>query len=162
PAAVALLARLTMRSLSMSRALRVGWMLLALGVSASGAAFLAGVGDDQGANRPAHRGRAAKADTPAGQPDPAPAADGRLRIRVVAAATGKPIEGASVSWRLRINQGKSQDTKSTTNGDGRALLEWPRGATLNDLEVTVRKTGFVSYFINWKDSAHPLRLPALK
>ncbi len=72
PATVILLARSTMRSLSMSRALRVGWMLLALAVSASGAAILAGVGDDQGANGPASGGSAAKADTPANRPDSCP------------------------------------------------------------------------------------------
>ena len=162
PAAVVLLARSTMRSLSMSRILRVAWILLAVGVSASGAAILAGVGDDRGANRPAPGGRAARADTAAERPNPAPAADGPLEIRAVAAATGKPLEGASVSWRLWINHGKHQDTKSTTNGDGLAVLNWPGGATVNGLEVTVRKAGFVSYFINWKDSAHPLHLPAFK
>ncbi len=161
-AAVAVLARSTMRSLSMSRTLRVAWILLAVGVSAAGAAILAGVGDDQGANRPAAGGPAAKAGTPAERPDPAPAADGRLELRVVAAATGQPVEGASVSWRLRINQEKSKNTKSTTNGNGRAVLEWPRGATVNGLEVTVREAGFVAYFINWNDRAHPLRLPAFK
>ena len=162
PAAAALLARSTIRSLSMSRNLRVAWILLAVGVSASGAAILAGVGDDRGANRPALRGQAARADTPDERPNLAPAADGRLEIRAVAAATGKPLEGASVSWRLRINHGKEQDTKSTTNGDGLAVLNWPAGATVNGLEVTVREAGFVSYFINWKDSAHPLHLPAFK
>ena len=84
----------------------------------------------------------------AGRPNPAPAADGRLEIRAVAAATGKPIEGAAVAWRLRINHGRYQDDEeSTTNGDGRAVLEWPGGATVNGLEVTVRKAGFVPYFI---------------
>jgi RNA polymerase sigma factor (sigma-70 family) len=162
PAAVAVLVRSTIRSLSMSRTLRVAWILLAVGVSASGAAILAGVGDDRGANRPAPRGQAAKADTPAERPNPAPAADGRLEIRAIDAATGQPLEGASVSWRLGINHGKHQDKKSTTNGDGLAVLNWAGGATVNGLEVTVRKAGFVSYFINWKDSAHPLHLPAFK
>ncbi len=162
PAAVALLARSTMRSLSMSRALRIGWLLLALGASASGAAILAGVGDDQGANRSAAGRPTAKAGPPGERLDSAPAADGRLELRAVAAATVKPLEGASVSWRLAINRGKHQDTKSTTNGDGRAVLEWPRGATVSMLEVTVRKAGVVAYFINWNDKAHPLRLPAFK
>jgi len=91
-----------------------------------------------------------------------PAADGRLEIRAVAAASGKAIEGATVEWRLRINQGRYKKTTSSTGADGKAVLEWPRGATVNGLELAARKPGFVPYTIRWDDRAHPLRPPAAK
>ena len=102
----------------------------------------------------------AKAPT-AGASD-VPVADGRLEIQAVAAATGRPIEGATVVWQLRINDGRFTKTTNSTDADGRAVLEWPRGATVNGLQVTARKAGFVPYVIHWDDSAHPLRLPAVK
>ena len=91
-----------------------------------------------------------------------PAADGRLEIQAVAAATGKPLDGATVVWELRVNDGRYHKTTSSTGGDGRATLEWPRGATVNGLQVTARRAGFVPYLIRWDDNAHPLRLPAVK
>jgi len=159
PAGVARLARSTMRSLSMSRGLRIGWMLVALGLVATGTALLAG---GQGA-RPAVPGDpTVQVGTPTAQPRPAPAAHGRLEIRAVADASGRPIEGAAVEWQLRVNHGRSKITKDSTNSDGRAVLEWPDGATVNGLNVTARKPGFVPYSIRWVDTNHPLHLPAIK
>ena len=91
-----------------------------------------------------------------------PAADGRLEIHAVAEATGKPLEGATVEWQLRINSGKLNKTTSTTGSDGKAVLDWPKTATVNSLSVTVRKPGFAPCIIHWADSAHPVRLPASK
>jgi protocatechuate 3,4-dioxygenase beta subunit len=159
PAAVARLMRSTMRSLAMSRGLRIGWMIVALGLTATGTALVAG---GQGTKPAAAPDQAATVGTPSGRPEPAPAADGRLDLRAVADATGRPIEGAAVEWQLRINNGRSRKTKNSTDRDGRAVLEWPRGATVNDLDVTARKPGFVPYSIRWDDSTRPFHLPAVK
>lgn len=91
-----------------------------------------------------------------------PAADGRFEIQAVAAATGKPLEGATVAWNLRINNEKYKKTTTTTGGDGRAALEWPGGATVNGITVTARKAGYVPYVVRWDDNTRPLRLPAVK
>jgi RNA polymerase sigma factor (sigma-70 family) len=159
PLAVARLTRSTMRSLSMSRGLRIGWMLVALGLTATGAALLAG---GQGTKPVAAGNPSAQVGTPAEQPGPAPAAHGRLEIRAIADVTGQPIEGAVAEWQLRVNNGRYKTTKSSTDRDGRAVLEWPSGATVNGLNVTARKPGFVPYSIWWDDTNHPLRLPAVK
>jgi len=101
----------------------------------------------------------------AGASDGPPAvavADSRLEIQAVAAATGKPIEGAAVVWELRINNGRFKKTTATTGPDGRAVLEWPRGAKVNGLELAVRKAGLAPYTIYLDDNAHPLRVPAVK
>ncbi len=92
----------------------------------------------------------------------APTADGRFEVQAVAAATGKPIGGVTVVWELRINSGRFTKTTANTGPDGRATLEWPAGASVNDLQLTARKPGVVPYIIHWNDRAHPLRLPALK
>ena len=65
-------------------------------------------------------------------------------------------------WDLRIDGGRFKKTTTTTGGDGRAALRWPAGATVNNLQVTARKAGFVPYVIHWDDRAHPIRLPAVK
>ena len=158
PATVALLAQLTLRSILMSRILRVGLLLMAMAATATSAGILAGDGDEPAARSVAARGPVAKSE----RPGPVPAADGRLEIRAVAAATGRPIAEASVVWRLRINQGKYKETKNSTDGDGRAVLEWPAGAAVNGLEVTVRKPGFVPYSFNRDDRSRPLQLPSVK
>ncbi len=101
----------------------------------------------------------------AGASEGAPAqttADGRLEIQAVAAATGKPLEGAAVDWSLRINNGRYKKTGSSTGGDGRAVLEWPKWATVNGIQVTVRKAGFVPYVIRLDDNIRPVHLPAVK
>ena len=54
-------------------------------------------------------------------------ADGRIEIQAVVAETGKPLEGASVVWQLRINSGKNNKTTGMTDAHGRAVLEWPKG-----------------------------------
>jgi RNA polymerase sigma factor (sigma-70 family) len=159
PAAVARLARSAMRSLSISRGLRIGWMLVALGLAATGTALLAG---GQVTKPAASPDQAAPVGTSSGRPEPVPAANGRLEIRAVADATGLPIEGATVEWQLRINNGRFRTTKNSTDHEGRALLEWPVGATVNGLNVTARKPGFVPYSIRWDDTNHPLHLPAVK
>lgn len=91
-----------------------------------------------------------------------PTADGRLEIQAVDATTGKPLDGAAVVWQLRINNGRYQRKTNSTDLDGRAVLEWPKGATVNGLTVTARKTGFVPYVIRWDDNTHPLRFPSVK
>ena len=159
PAAVARLARSTMRSLSMPRGLRIGWMLVALGLAATGTALLAG---GQGTKPAASPDQAAQVGPSSGRPEPVPAANGRLEIRAVADATGRPIEGAAVEWQLQINNGRFKTTKNSTDRDGRAVLEWPEGATVNGLNMTARKPGFVPYSIRWDDTNHPLHLPAVK
>ncbi len=91
-----------------------------------------------------------------------PAVDGRLEIQAVAAATGKPVAGGTVVWSLRVNGGRWKRTTNSIGGDGRTILEWPKGATVNGLQLTARKEGFVPYTILWDDSTHPLLLPAVK
>jgi beta-lactamase regulating signal transducer with metallopeptidase domain len=90
------------------------------------------------------------------------AADDRFELQAVAAATGKPIEGATVDWSLRINGGRYRRTTSSTGPDGKAVLEWPKGATVNTLQVKLRKAGFAPYVIILSDNVHPIRFPALK
>ena len=110
-------------------------------------------GDRAPGGRPAGRSpraspdQAAPVGTSSVRPEPAPAANGRLEIRAVADATGRPIEGAAVEWQLRINNGRFKTTKNSTDRDGRAVLEWPEGATVNGLNMTARKAGFVPYSI---------------
>ena len=67
-----------------------------------------------------------------------------------------------VAWSIRINNGRSRRTKGATGSDGRAVLEWPKGATVSALEVTVRKAGFVPYMLRVDDNSHPVRVPAQK
>lgn len=110
------------------------------------------------AEPPAGEGSAAKSS-----PDEAAAAaDGRCEIQAVADASGKPVEGVAVTWQIRVDNGRYKKTAGQTNGDGRAALDWPKGATVNGLWVTARKVGFATYSINWDDRAHPLRIPATK
>ena len=109
-----------------------------------------------------HAGPSAFAQPASAAQNVVPAADGRLEIHAVADATGKPVEGATVEWQLRINSGKLNKTTNTTGNDGKAVLDWPKAATVNSLSVTARKPGFAPYFIDWDDSAHPVRLPASK
>lgn len=90
------------------------------------------------------------------------AAAGRLEIKVVSGATGRPIEGAAVEWDLRVDGGRFTKTTATTGEDGRAALPWPARATINNLHITARKAGFVPYMICWDDRVHPVRLPAVK
>jgi hypothetical protein len=161
PAAVAELTRSTMRSLSMSRAVRIGLMFVALGVTAAGAAVLVDGGDEPKAKPAAPRVSAAQAATkPEAPPTERPAVDGRLEVRAVADATGRPIEGASIEWRLQINHGKVNRTTIATDGDGRAVFDWPSGSAVNTLEMTARKAGLVPYMIRWDDRAHAIHLPA--
>ena len=80
----------------------------------------------------------------------------------VADVTGRPIEGAAVEWQLQINHGRFKTTNNSTDRDGRAVLEWPEGATVNGLNMTARKAGFVPYSIHWADTNRPLRLPGVK
>jgi Carboxypeptidase regulatory-like domain len=96
-----------------------------------------------------------------GQSDGQPA-DGRIEIQAVVAETEKPLEGASVVWQLRINSGKNDKTTSTTDARGRAVLQWPKGAIVNSLSVTVHKAGFVPYNLRADDNAQPIQLPVLK
>ncbi len=117
-----------------------------------------GAGPESGTRSSTQSAIAKQDNTPA----TVPVADGRLEIQAVAAATGKPLEGVAVEWQLRINNAKQNKTTSTTAGDGRAVLEWAKGATVNAVWVTARKPRFVPYAIRWDDSAHPLRLPASK
>ncbi len=104
----------------------------------------------------------AKTSPQASTNESTPAADGRFEIQAVAAATGKPLKGAEVAWSLGVDEGRPQNGKKTTDGDGRAVLEWPRGATVNWLSVTVRSAGFEPYRIQWEDRTHPVRPPAVK
>jgi hypothetical protein len=92
----------------------------------------------------------------------APSAGGRFEIQAVSAATGNAIEGATAEWSLRINGGRFTRTTSATGPNGLAVLEWPKGATVNALQVTVRKAGFAPYMIILNDSVHPIRLAATK
>jgi beta-lactamase regulating signal transducer with metallopeptidase domain len=107
-------------------------------------------------------GPAANAEAPTDAASDEPAAKDRIEIQAVAAATGKPIEGVTVSWGLRINNGRYQWTRNSTGADGRAVLEWPRGATFDSLDVWAQKAGFAAYLISWDNSAHMFRLPAVK
>ncbi len=78
PAAVALLTRSTMRSLSMIQGLRIGLMLMAMGLTAAGAMTWAG-GDDGSAKAAPARAQATKPAAP--EPPPAPLAERFRRIR---------------------------------------------------------------------------------
>jgi RNA polymerase sigma factor (sigma-70 family) len=79
PAAVALLTRATIRSLSMIQGLRVGLMLATLGLSATGAATLAG-GGDAGTKAATPAAQAPKPGAVAARPEP-PLAEQFRRIR---------------------------------------------------------------------------------
>ena len=79
PAAVALLTRSTMRSLFMIQGLRIGLMLAALGLTATGAMTWAGGGDEADGAAPA-RAQAPKPDAAAPPPVP-PLAERFRRIR---------------------------------------------------------------------------------
>jgi len=98
-------------------------MLVALGLAATGTALVAG---GQATKTTSAPDQAAPVGASSGRREPVPAADGRLEIRAVAGATGRPIEGAAVEWQLRVNNGRSKTTNNSTNRDGRAVLECPR------------------------------------
>jgi RNA polymerase sigma factor (sigma-70 family) len=69
-AVVALLTQSTARSLSMIQGLRVGMMLVALGLTATGAATLSGGGGDQATQPATPRGPATKPIAPTAHPEP--------------------------------------------------------------------------------------------
>ncbi len=154
PVAVAALSGPTLRSLVMYRILRLGIILATMG--ATGAGLAAGW---QAASPPV--AEQAKPAAP-NRPTASEAADGRIELHVVADATGQPIEGAEVQWSLRVDQDKSTRPKGTTDRDGKTSLEWPKGATLNWLDFTVRKPGFVPSMVRWDDRHHPPRIPSSK
>ncbi len=147
----------------MTRGLQIGGMLVALGLTTTGTAILAG---RQGTESAAPAAPIAQAASPRARTASAtgdrPAEAGKIEIRAVADATGQPIEGAAVKWQLRINNGRYRTTRNSTDRDGRAALDWPAGATVNGLDVTASKPGFVPYSIRWDDRHRPLQLPAAK
>ena len=86
---------------------------------------------------------------------------GRLIVRAVAAATGEPIEGVSISYRGRFGE-KSQDATVITGEDGIAAIEWPPGAMVHRLWFTASAPKLVPIHIAWDDNRHPLELPPQK
>jgi 5-hydroxyisourate hydrolase-like protein (transthyretin family) len=101
--------------------------------------------------------------TPRDAAQPAdPAVMGKLTLRAVEAATGEPIEGVSISYTARIDDGKFQEATVTTDEDGTAAIEWAPDVTVHKLWFTARKPKLVPIHILWDDERHPLRLPPMK
>jgi beta-lactamase regulating signal transducer with metallopeptidase domain/peroxiredoxin len=87
---------------------------------------------------------------------------GRLVLRAVAAETNEPIDGVSIEYTLRIDDGKFLEATVNTSEDGSTVIEWPAVATVHKFWFTARAPKRVPIHINWDDDRHPIQLPAQK
>ncbi len=86
----------------------------------------------------------------------------RLSLRAVAAETNEPIEGVSIEYTIRIDDGKFLEATIFSGEDGSAVIEWPAAATVHKLWFTARTPKRVPIHINWDDDRHPIKLPPQK
>jgi len=107
-----------------------------------------------------HVAAAPKAGAAAKLMDEKPA--GRLTLRAVAAETGLPIEGVSISYRRTRPDGKNEKGSVTTGNDGQATIEYPPDVCARYFEITARMPNLVPVYLLWDDKRHPLELPAAK
>jgi beta-lactamase regulating signal transducer with metallopeptidase domain/peroxiredoxin len=101
--------------------------------------------------------KSGEAAEPAGQ-KPA----GRLTLRAVAAETGLPIDGVSISYRRIRTDGTNQKGSVTTGNDGLATVENQPDFDAAYFEITARMPHFVPVCLRWDDKRHPLVLPDAK
>jgi hypothetical protein len=87
---------------------------------------------------------------------------GRLTLRAVSAETQEPIEGVSIEYAARIDDGKFLEATILTGEDGTTAIEWPAGVTIHKLWITARAPKRVPIHILWDDERHSLKLPAEK
>ena len=52
---------------------------------------------------------------------------GKLTLRAVSAETHEPIEGVSIEYTARIDDGKFLEATILTGEDGTTAIEWPAG-----------------------------------
>jgi beta-lactamase regulating signal transducer with metallopeptidase domain len=91
-----------------------------------------------------------------------PKAAGKLTLRAVSAETNEPIEGVSIEYRARIDEGKFLEATIMTGEDGTTAIEWPATATVHMLWFTARAPKRVPIYIIWDDARHPINLPPQK
>ena len=101
-----------------------------------------------------------RAGAPTEPTDQKPA--GRLTLRVVAAETGLPIEGVSISYRRTRADGKNEKGSVTAGKDGLATIEYPPDSSIRHFEITARMPNFVPVCLRWDNTRHPLVLPVTK
>ena len=103
---------------------------------------------------------APKAGSAAEPADQKPA--GRITLRAVAAETGLPIEGVSISYLQIRADGKKEKGSVTADKDGLATIEYPSDSSTGYFEITARMPNFVPVCLRWDDKRHPLVLPVTK
>jgi beta-lactamase regulating signal transducer with metallopeptidase domain len=87
---------------------------------------------------------------------------GRLVLRAVAAETNDLIDGVSIDYTIRIDDGRFLEATVNTGEDGSTAIEWPAAATVHKLWFTARAPKRVPIHVIWDDDGHPIKLPAQK
>jgi protocatechuate 3,4-dioxygenase beta subunit len=86
----------------------------------------------------------------------------KLALRAVAAESNEPIEGVSIAYTIRIDDGKFLEATILTGEDGAAAIEWPATAKVHKLWFTARTPKRVPVHVLWDDDRHPIKLPLQK
>jgi beta-lactamase regulating signal transducer with metallopeptidase domain/peroxiredoxin len=97
--------------------------------------------------------RAGDVPKPVDQPEA-----GRITLRAVAAQTGRPMEGVSVSYDGSFAE-KHQKGTVATGKDGTVPIEYPSGSKVLMLEITATAPGHVPIFIRWDRFGNPVKIP---
>ena len=106
----------------------------------------------------------AKAETSGAGDAPRPADQAEtasIRLRAVAAQTGRTIEGVSVSY-IGSFGGKELKGTVTTDPDGAVTIDYPSSSKVLMLELTATRTGYVPIFIRWDRFGKPVKIPPFK
>ena len=76
---------------------------------------------------------------------------GRLTLRAVAADTGQPIEGVSITYRRNRPDGTNEKGTVTTGKDGVATIDYPPDFKPGYFEITAKKPKLVPVHVFWDD-----------
>ncbi len=88
----------------------------------------------------------------------APKEGGRMEVRAVEAAGGRPLEGVSIFFQGRFD-GKLRQGTVVTGKDGKAVVEWPDASKVEYLKLFTTKSKFVPIYKDWTDDKRPIELP---
>jgi beta-lactamase regulating signal transducer with metallopeptidase domain len=88
----------------------------------------------------------------------APKEGGRMEVKAVEAAGGRPLEGVSIFFQGRFD-GKLRQGTVVTGKDGKAVVEWPAASKIEYLKLFTTRSKFVPIYKDWTDDKRPIELP---
>ena len=84
-----------------------------------------------------------------------------LKLRAVAAETGQPIEGLSISFE-GVFSDQQRKGSVQTGKDGTATIDYKAGSTVRRLGITASMPNRVPIFMHWDSNGKSVQLPASK